>query len=462
MNRRKFLKLAGMGTGMTLAPKKLWAASNSPKRLVIFFTQHGSWYDGWKMRQGNNQPENRSWNMDLPTLPSEFSEALYPLARFREQMVVVDGLALVSAEVDGSGLRHELGQVHALTGANIELLSGVPLASQPSLDQIIAGHIANAGQFKSLEFGIGDPPITINYSGAKQLLPMTLNPLSAHQRLFGITGEENGITAQLMARQSQLMAATAQRYSKLAQNLGNESRIKLQTHRDLLADLGTRIDGLASLRQQCETRPEQPFGPGTYDEDYDAFCHLVTAALSCDLSRVITLHMGQLDGMQVTGTAIDVHNDYAHAVWLNETAQQIMTQYTAVHSDHLAKLAGMLKSIIDPLGDGSQTLLDNTMILWVNELGDGSHGFEKWPAVILGGNAFSGFNYGKYIYHPSDTPEAGWSYLGNLQGMGRPHQHLLVGVAQAFGLSQNHIGEKKLILSDGTSFDCTGPLEGLS
>ena len=44
-------------------------------------------------------------------------------------------------------------------------------------------------------------------------------------------------------------------------------------------------------------------------------------------------------------------------------------------SVHVSMLAQMLDSTLDPLGDGEQTLLDNTMILWVGELGDATHGF---------------------------------------------------------------------------------------
>jgi hypothetical protein len=452
--------MMGLGAGGALAPRRLWASDAAPKRVIFFYTHHGTWYDGWKIHQGNPSEEHY-WEQELPVLPSAYSQALAPLAPFREKMLVVDGLALVSAELDGSGLRHELGQVHSLTGANIELLSGVPLASQPSLDQLIAEQLAAPGQLRSLEYAVGEPAISVNYSGPKGLLPFIRSPITAHQRLFGRTAE-GLLEAQLVSKQSELLQASAMHYGQVAQRLGQEGARKLELHQDLLRALSLRVDGLAALRAECQSIPELPMTAGDYEADFDAFIHLLTSAFSCDLSRVATLHMGPLSGAQVLGQAVDLHNDYAHAVWTNEVAQAAMTRYTEQHAEHVAALASLLDGVVDPLGDGAQTLLDNTMIVWVGELGDGAHGFEKWPAVIVGGNAFSSFRYGRYLFHPSHTPVTGWHYLGPLAAMGVPHQHFLVSIAQQLGLARAHVGERNLLLSDGSLYDATGPLLGMT
>jgi len=121
---------------------------------------------------------------------------------------------------------------------------------------------------------------------------------------------------------------------------------------------------------------------------------------------------------------------------------------------HLARiLAGL-----DAVQEGERTLLDNTMIVWVGEMGDGAHGFERWPAVIVGGNGFSNFRYGRYLYHPSHTEIEAWSYNGTLDRIALPHQHFLVSLAQQFGLDIDSVGETSL---QAGSVNCTGPLEGL-
>ena len=120
MNRRQFLAALGLGSGslaLSSFPGAHAAPLETPKRLLVFFTQHGTWYDGWKMG-GEGLPSNEAWEIDLTSASSPpLSSALLPLSPFRDRLLVVDGLALVSAEADLSGLRHEVGQVQALTGA---------------------------------------------------------------------------------------------------------------------------------------------------------------------------------------------------------------------------------------------------------------------------------------------------------------------------------------------------------
>lgn len=467
LSRRSLLQLMGMGVAPSLLHPRSAFANTAPKRCIILFTQHGPWYDGWKMRQGN-RPEDQHWTFPLPNVQGEFSQSLQPLFPFRDRTVIVDGLGLLSAEVDASGLRHELGQAHALTGAYMNLLGGVPLSTASSIDQIIASHISSPQQIPSLIYGIGEPPISVNYSGPMQLLPMTTDPLQAYQSMFGTSIAEGGDFSALQAQQIKILQANERQYDAMAQKLGADGKRKLSTHRDLIHDLSVRLEGLEERRAQCSTFdligvdpdsiPESRFG---YESAYSSFVHLVASAFHCDLSRVATLHLGQLSGEMVLGEFVDIHNNYAHEIWIDQDAASAMTLYYRMHAEHMAQLASMLDGLIDPFGDGSQTLLDNTMIVWVGELGDGAHGFDRWPAVVVGGNGFSSFNYGQYVYHPSNIPIFGKGWYEPLPGMAQPHQKLFVSMAQQFGLDTDTIGEAFLPGDDGSTIDCRGPLEGL-
>ena len=338
----------------------------------------------------------------------------------------------------------------------------------PSIDQIIASHISTPQQIPSLIYGIGEPPISVNYSGPQQLLPMTTDPLQAYQSLFGTSIAEGADFSELQAQQVKILKASSSQYDRMSKKLGRDGRIKLETHRDLLSDLSVRLEGLEQRRASCSTfdligvNPDSiPESRFAYESAYTSFVHLVSSAFHCDLSRVATLQLGQLSGEMVLGEYVDIHNDYAHEVFINPAAANTMTSYYRMHAEHMAQLAGMLDSLIDPLGDGVQTLLDNTMILWVGELGDAAHGFDRWPAVVLGGNAFSAFRYGDYIHHPSNIPIYGKGWFEPLSGMAQPHQKLFTSIAQQFGMDVNVIGEPSLPADDGSTVDCTGPLEGL-
>ena len=123
MNRRQFLAAMGLGSGSLLLPSRrpaIAAPTEAPQRFLVFFSQHGTWYDGWKMGT-DTRPTDQQWEFDLTSSASpSFSDALLPLSNFRDRLLVVDGLALVSAEADISGLRHEV-QYHTPEAPNTGL-----------------------------------------------------------------------------------------------------------------------------------------------------------------------------------------------------------------------------------------------------------------------------------------------------------------------------------------------------
>ena len=109
--------------------------------------------------------------------------------------------------------------------------------------------------------------------------------------------------------------------------------------------------------------------------------------------------------------------------------------------------------------------MDNTLIVWGSELADGWHGYRHYCPVILGGDWH--FNTGRYLYLPHETPieilvPASVDPSGYSAVSGRPHQHLLVSVAQAMGLEVDHVGHESLMGQTGQRVDCAGPLPELT
>ena len=347
-----------------------------------------------------------------------------------------------------------MGQVQALTGAPVELVTGVPLATEASIDQRVAAHISRADRYRSLELAVGDPPMSVIYGGRRQQLPYESNPLRVYERLFGLSDSDSNSNDLLAQAQQSLLSQVADRHEALAKRLSGEDREKLELHRDLVRDLETRVTGLAGL--SCDLGIPSPTGSEDYEASFDAMAHMIVSAFSCDLTRVASLHMAELPiDVVVPGYSGSLHDELAHAVWVDPYAAQVMTDYTAIHAEQFARVLELLDSI----REGSGSMLDNTLCLWVSELGDATHGFEKWAAVLAGGRAFQ---MGRYLHFPSDTPYEGWNWDGTLPTMGRPHPHLLVSILHAFGLSDNAVGTESVVGTGGVTIDCTGPLPGLS
>ena len=449
MNRRQLLAAMGLGAGSLVLPSARPRAGakspETPQRLVIFFTQHGTWHPGWQMGSG---PSDQDWSLSLSDLSTDdFSDALLPLHSYRDRLLLLDGLALVSAEADLSGLRHEVGQVHALTGANARLVSGVPLASSASVDQVIANHIGRSDRYRSLELAVGSPPMSVTYSGDKQLLPYESNIARSYNRLFGLNTGNSDV---LRKEQSSVLDLVADRHKALAGRLGTEDNQKLETHRELVRELEQRIAGLTDL--SCQGPSPVPVGNEDYQQTAQATAQLIASALSCDLTRVVTLQMGELPMDLVNpGYVGSLHDEFAHAVYTDPYAAQIMTDYTTIHAQQFANLLDQLDSIPESGG----TVLDNTLCVWVGELGDGTHGYNQWNVVMAGGQSFE---MGRYLHFKQDSPLEAWTWDGTQSMMGRPHQHLLVSLLQAFGLDVNQLGVSSVQGSQGELIDCTGGL----
>ena len=460
MKRRQFMTALALAAGGIMLPGTHRSAratfGAAPKRVIFLMTQHGTWYPNWAFNPAG-LPADQSWTFELGGMEvQEMSPALAPLHPFRDRLTIIDGLALASGDADpATVLRHEIGQAQVLSGAFVEMLAGAPLAAAPTIDQIIADHIARPDRLRSIEIGIGQPPFTINYRDRLQMLPAENRPEVVWERLFGSVG--GGANSALSGEQAAVMSRVHARYAELAPRLGSEDRAKLELHRDLVSDLDTRLAGLFAA--ECEA-PDKPGVTMDYSESFSLNVEMLRAAMACDLVRVATVHFGDVPAELLGYEGIDVHDELAHQVYEDPAAAEAMTAWTTYHASQMAELMAALDSVPE---DGG-TMLDHTLLVWAGELGDGAHGMDKWPCVLAGGQAWPG---GRLIHHPRDLPFDTWSWDGqNLPATGRPHQQLLNSIARAFEV-QDETGEawqaplREIVDGQGQRIDCTGVVEGL-
>lgn len=457
----------GLGSASLFLPslfsKRAHAQATPPKRLVVVFSQHGFVYDSIRMRPPGTTD---TASFDLPfadIADDQFSQVLRPLAAFKRKLLMVDGLAQVSAEGDVSFNEHEKGARHALTGAAMLETNDGTFAGGPSLDQIVAQQVGVAGRLKSLEFSVTGPSNGgAIWRAAGQQVPPDSDPRGAFSRLFppAVTGDLSNAD-RVRAGQASVLDLVGDRYQRLLPRLSSEDRAKLELHRDLVRGAEQRVQDLASL--QC-TRPGEPalednFGDvAHYESRFGAFVDIAAAALACDLTRVITIQLSQLrnDHLNIPG---DVHADFAHNSDVNPQAIEVMSRYGEVHSrQHVARLLAALEAVTE----GNGTLLDNTAVLWCSELATGTHKFNVWPAVIAGGGNL-GLRTGRYVREvpatPNPTPNPQFGGVEPI--IGRPHNHLLVSLARAVGADVDAVGGRELFSVGGQRVNLADSMDGL-
>ena len=117
------------------------------------------------------------------------------------------------------------------------------------------------------------------------------------------------------------------------------------------------------------------------------------------------------------------HHSLSHEPDKNEVAQNKLEKINVWFAEQLAYLAQQLKNT--PEAGGSGNMLDNTTIVWVNELGKGnSHTLDDLPIVVVGGEA---------------TKKPGFHHVGSKV----PHNRFLLSLANSMGLTIKSFGEKK-------------------
>jgi hypothetical protein len=147
-------------------------------------------------------------------------------------------------------------------------------------------------------------------------------------------------------------------------------------------------------------------------------------ALACDLTRVGSIMWTNSVG-NITYPWLginDRHHDLSHEPDSNADAQEKLVRINTWYAEQLAYLLSRLSAV--PEGDG--TLLDNTLVVWGNELGRGnSHTRDDIP-FLLAGKAGGSVRTGQYLKFDK-----------------RPHNDLLTSMCRAVGLDNQSFGDAR-------------------
>jgi hypothetical protein len=141
---------------------------------------------------------------------------------------------------------------------------------------------------------------------------------------------------------------------------------------------------------------------------------LMVSSFLADAARVATLQYTNSVGQaRMTWLGIkEGQHDLSHEPDSNKDAQDKLTKINRWYCEQLAYLAKRLAETPEPDGNGS--LLDNTTIIWTNELGQGnSHTLDNIPFVVVGNGA--GFKMGRALKYDNV-----------------PHNQLLLALAHSF------------------------------
>lgn len=379
----------------------------------------------------------------------EFTRILEPLRDFRSQLLTMHG---VCNQIRGDGDGHMRGIGCLLTG--IELFPGDVQGGSDtpagwsqgiSIDQLIANRLqadpATQTRFGSLEFGVmvpdrADTWTRMSYAGPNQPVTPIDNPYQMFDKLYGATKNRELL--------SSVLDDLSDDFQKIERMIGTEDRRLFQDHVSMVREVEKELrQELASKTEKQDVGHAVPELPPNVEEENDnipQICKmqmdLLVNSLLADFARVATFQITNSVGQpKMRWLDIDEgHHTLSHEPDSNEEAYEKLIRINTWYCEQVAYLAKRLSETPEPGGQGS--LLDNTTIVWTNELGKGnSHTRNNIPFVMVGGGL-------------------GWK-TGRAMDFGKvPHNRLLMSFAEAMGCPQSSFGNP--------DFCGDGPLTGLT
>jgi hypothetical protein len=389
--------------------------------------------------------------------PLTLGRILAPLQDHVAQLMVLRGVHMNSTvqnelgkDADASekpGGPHMKGPGAMLTGGSLQAGSftgsGGPAgyADRISVDQYIAGRIGTKTKFPSLEFGVrieGQEPLrVISYRGANQPNIAVDDPWQIYKRIFANADLSQTELAQLLAERKSVLDFLSADITTLKTRVASEDKARLDAH----------LTGIRTLEQELSQTPMSctaPTLPAKIDvraiENFPTVgklqMDLMLLAHICGLTNVSTLMFANADSWQhYPWVGVDEeHHELSHAGDDDSVSNEKLVTINTWHSQQIAYMLDKLKAT--PEADGSN-MLDNTLLLWGNELGAGNtHTYKDIPWLLAGG-AGGHFKMGRYLAFKD-----------------QPHNNLLVSACNAMGFDD--------VSTFGIPGVCTGALSGLT
>src|SRR5579871_1891502 len=396
--RREFLRDLGVSAALLpfLTTLPSFAATREGKRkqrLIIMFSPDGV-------------VPNTFWP-DEEGEPFTLKESLKPLEPFKNRTLTLNG---VCDKVRGDGDNHMRGIGCLLTGCelfpgNIQGGSHTPAgwAKGISIDQEIKNFLqkdpATRTRFGSLELGVmvpdrADTWTRMVYAGPNKPIAPIDDPYQMFAKLYGRLKDKEHLKSVLDDLQEDL--------KKVRSVVSAEDRRLLDEHAGFVREMEQELK--ASKKQDVgHAVPELEPGVKAENDNIPRISKmqidLMVNSFAADFARVASLQFtNSVGGARMRWLKINEgHHELSHHPDSDKDAVDKLTRINKWYCEQMAYLAKRLAETPEPGGGGS--LLDNTLLVWTNELGKGnSHTLDNIPFVLVGSGL--DFKMGRSLKYP--------------------------------------------------------------
>ena len=427
LHRRTLVK--GMGAAVALPfldamvpaglrTNTLASAALDKTRLIVIEEVHGlPGCNAWGAAQYLYAPEKVGRGFEM--VPAN---ALISLQPYQQNMTIVSNTDCRMAEPFSTpeiGGDHFRSSSVFLTQSHPRQTQGSDLYSGVSMDQLYVQQFGQDTPLPSMQLAIETVDQaggcsynyhcaymdTLSWAGAERPLPVTRNPRTAFEMLFGAGTTVEERASRLKSRRSILDWVLGE-VNSLSRTLEASDRVRLEQYLTNVREIERRIQLTEARNTSGEAReiPEAPAGvPDSFTEHMQIMFDLQVIALESDMTRVITFKTGR-DASNRAFPEAPYTGAFHPASHYGASGERVLTYNTLCQwrVGHVPYLLDKLKSSTV----AGTSLFDTTMVMWGSPMGDSNlHNHRRCPLIFLGGG--NGILEGNvHIKAPDGTPRA--------------------------------------------------------
>ena len=414
MHRRQFLRQFGVSAASLPFLSSLPSLTGAPEskkrqRMVIMFSPNGT-------LPGEFWPEQTGEDF-------QFKSILEPLEPFKSKTLLLKG---VYNRIAGDGDQHMRGMSCLLTASkllpgNIMGGGGQPAgwAGNISIDQELKRFLQSREEtktrFGSLEFGVAvpnraDPWTRMSYLGPNQPVAPVDDPYQMFAKMYGQVKDRDSLLSVLDDVKDDLRRVSGKLSAWDKQVLEQHVSLVRKMEQDLRSPVDQAI---------AHVMPPPDPGIELVNDNTPKISRvqidLLVNALANDMTRVATLQfMRSVGQAQFRWLGIEEgHHSLSHDPDDNQESFAKLKKINRWFAGEFAYMARRLSETPEPGGEGS--MLDNTLLIWTNELGKGnSHTHENIPMVLVGGGP--GVRTGRSLQFDKVPHNRLWLSLAQVMG----------------------------------------------
>lgn len=417
--------LRGMGTALALPFLESMApamtplrqtAANPRTRFTVVEVVHGSaGSTEWGTDNHILQPATEGRDF-------EFTPILKPLESLRDYTTVISMMDCNQADPitpSEVGADHFRSAAVFLTGAHPKQTMGSDVYNGTSIDQMYAARFGQDTPLPSIQLCTENEDAsgscafnyscvymnTISWSSPTTPLPMTYNPRTAFEQLFGTGGSEADRAGRRRVNRS-ILDGIMHDISRIGREVSARDRVRLDSYFEAVREVERRIQAIEKYNLTAGDReiPEAPVGvPDSWDEHTRIMFDLQHLAFSAEITRVSTIKLGRDTSNRVfpeSGSTTPFHSASHHG----DTPGGIK-DLAKINTYHISLLAYYLHKLKEtPDGDGN--LLDHSLVLYGSGMGNSNVHAHKRVPFILAGHASGAIKGNLHVRTAEDTPQS--------------------------------------------------------